>query len=87
MYHSIRWRLIFSYSALALLTIALIGIVAISLVTRYMVSRENETLTANAEAVARMAGPLLLPPFSPARLQQLASLVGQDSRNHREMVR
>ncbi|MCY3905253.1 MAG: HAMP domain-containing sensor histidine kinase [Caldilineaceae bacterium] len=72
MYHSIRWRLIFSYSALALLTIALIGIVAISLVTRYMASRENETLTANAEAVARMAGPLLLPPFSPARLQQLA---------------
>ncbi len=72
MYHSIRWRLIFSYSALTLLTIALIGIVAVSLVTRYMASRENETLNANAEAVARMAGPLLLAPSPTARLQQLA---------------
>ncbi len=72
MYHSIRWRLIFSYSALTLLTIVLIGIVAVSLVTGYMASRENETLTVNAEAVARMAGPLLLPPSPPARLQQLA---------------
>lgn len=72
MFNSIRWRLILSYSALTLLTIALIGIVAVSLVTGYMASRENETLTVNAEAVARMAGPLLLPPSSPARLQQLA---------------
>ncbi len=72
MYHSIRWRLILSYSALTLLTIVLIGLVAVSLVSRYMASRENETLTVNAEAVARMAGPLLLPPSPPARLQQLA---------------
>lgn len=72
MYHSIRWRLIFSYSALTLLTIVLIGIVAVSLVTRYMASRENETLTVNAEAVARMAGPLLLSHAPHARLQQLA---------------
>ena len=72
MYHSIRWRLIISYTALTLLTILLIGIVAISLVTRYMTDREHETLSLNAEAVARMARPLLTRPFQAARLQQLA---------------
>ncbi len=72
MYHSIRWRLIFSYTALTLLTILLIGIVGLTLVTRYMADRELETLTLNAEAVARMAGPLLVSPSPTERLQQLA---------------
>ena len=72
MYHSIRWRLILSYTALTLLTILLIGIVALSLVTRYMADREHETLMLNAEAVARMARPLLDRPFQTSRLQQLA---------------
>ena len=72
MHHSIRWRLILSYIALTLLTILLIGIAALSLVSRYMADREHETLSLNAEAVARMARPLLTRPFQRARLQQLA---------------
>ena len=72
MLHSIRWRLIISYTALTLLTILLIGIVALSLVKRYMAAREQETLTHNAEAVARMARPLLVRGSQRSRLQQLA---------------
>ena len=72
MLHSIRWRLIISYTALTLLTILLIGIVALSLVKRYMAAREQETLTHNAEAVARMARPLLVHGSQRSRLQQLA---------------
>ena len=72
MLHSIRWRLIISYTALTLLTILLIGIVAFSLVKRYMAAREQETLTHNAEAVARMARPLLVRGNQRSRLQQLA---------------
>ena len=72
MLHSIRWRLIISYTALTLLTILLIGIVALSLVKRYMAAREQETLTHNAEAVARMARPLLVRGNQRSRLQQLA---------------
>lgn len=76
MYHSIRWRLIFSYTALTLLTIVLIGIVALSLVSRYMADREYETLTLNAEAVARMASPILAAPITDASLQRLATTSG-----------
>ena len=72
MLHSIRWRLIISYTALTLLTILLIGVVALSLVTRYMAAREQETLALNAEAVARMARPLLARGNQRSRLQQLA---------------
>ena len=76
MSHSIRWRLIISYTALTLLTILLIGVVALSLLTRYMAAREYETLILNAEAVARMARPLLARPNQGPRLQQLAITSG-----------
>ena len=76
MYHSIRWRLILSYTALTLLTILLVGIVSLNLVSRYMADREYETLTLNAEAVVRMARPLLSRPRQNIRLQQLAITSG-----------
>lgn len=76
MLHSIRWRLIISYTALTLLTILLIGVVALGLLTRYMAAREYETLALNAEAVARMARPLLVRPNQGPRLQQLAVTSG-----------
>ena len=72
MLHSIRSRLIISYTALTLLTSLLIGSVGLSLLTRDMVAREQETLALNAEAVARMARPLLVRANQKARLQQLA---------------
>ena len=76
MLHSIRWRLIISYTALTLLTILLIGIVALSFASRYMDVREHETLWINAQAVARMARPHLVRPDQKARLQQLALSAG-----------
>lgn len=76
MLYSIRWRLIISYAALTLLTILLIGVVALSLLTRYMAAREYETLVLNAEAVARMAKPLLARSNQGLRLQQLAITSG-----------
>lgn len=76
MLHSIRWRLIISYTALTLLTILLIGVVALSFASRYMDVREHETLWINAQAVARMARPHLVRPDQKARLQQLALSAG-----------
>ncbi len=76
MLHSIRWRLILSYTALTLLTILLIGVVALSFASRYMDVREHESLWINAQAVARMARPHLVRPDQKARLQQLALSAG-----------
>ena len=76
MIHSIRWRLIISYTALTLLTILLISIVALSLLTRYMAARELETLALNAEAVSRIARPYLIRRDQDIRLQQLAITSG-----------
>lgn len=76
MIHSIRWRLIISYTALTILTILLISIVALSLLTRYMAAREHETLALNAEAVSRIARPYLIHRDQDIRLQQLAITSG-----------
>ncbi len=76
MLYSIRWRLIVSYAALTLLTTLLVGVVALSLLSRYMAAREYETLVLNAEAVARMAQPLLVRSNQGLRLQQLAVTSG-----------
>ncbi len=76
MLNSIRWRLILSYAALTLLTILLIAVVALGLLTRYMAAREHETLILNAEAVARIARPLLVRSGQGSRLQQLAITSG-----------
>jgi len=76
MLNSIRWRLIISYAALTLLTILLIAVVALGLLSRYMAAREYETLLLNAEAVARIARPLLVRSGQGPRLQQLAITSG-----------
>ncbi len=76
MLNSIRWRLIISYAALTLLSILLIAVVALGLLTRYMAAREQETLALNAEAVARIARPLLVRSGQVSRLQQLAITSG-----------
>ena len=57
---------------LALLTAGLVGALAISLVKRYADQQELDYLTANANAAARQALPLMLPQVSPTQLQQLA---------------
>jgi two-component system OmpR family sensor kinase len=72
MFRSIRWRLVLSYVLLTLLTVSLVGVLALSLVRRSVGQQETEHLTANAEAVARQALPLLRPVVRQRELQELA---------------
>lgn len=60
-FHSIRWRLVASYVLLTLLTTSLVGILALSLVKQYIEQQEIIYLTANAEAIAQQAMPLIWP--------------------------
>jgi signal transduction histidine kinase len=91
MFHSIRWRLIASYVLLTLLTVSLVGILALSLLKRYAEQQEVNYLTANAEALARQAIPLVQPvrrEFELFDLAQTASFLGNvrvrilDQRRH-----
>jgi signal transduction histidine kinase len=72
MFRSIRWRLVLSYVLLTLLTVGLVGVLALSLVKRYVGQQEVEHLTANAEAVARQAVSLMRPVVRQGELQELA---------------
>jgi signal transduction histidine kinase len=71
MFRSIRWRLVASYTLLTLLTVSAVGVLALSLVKRYVERRVVEDLTTNAESVARQATPLMWPLREPAALRQL----------------
>ena len=62
MFHSIRWRLILSYTALTLLTVVLVGALALALLRQYAERRAEESFRANAEAIAAQAHPLLAAP-------------------------
>lgn len=68
MFSSIRWRLVASYVLLTLLTVAVVGLLALSLVRHSIARQEEYYLRANAEAVARRAGALI---FQPMALRQL----------------
>ncbi|MBX3001041.1 MAG: HAMP domain-containing histidine kinase [Caldilineaceae bacterium] len=59
MFRSIRWRLVFSFTALTLLTLTLVGLLTFQLIVRYIERQEIESLTANAEAIARQAQPYM----------------------------
>jgi signal transduction histidine kinase len=72
MFRSIRWRLVLSYVFLTLLTVSLVGVLALSLIKRYIGQQEVEHLTANAEAVARQAIPLMRSVVRERELQELA---------------
>ncbi len=72
MFRSIRWRLVTSYVLLTLLTVSLVGVLALSLVERFVEQRVALELRANAEAVARQAIPLLRPMRQLGALDELA---------------
>ncbi|HUX77394.1 MAG TPA: HAMP domain-containing sensor histidine kinase [Anaerolineae bacterium] len=72
MFRSIRWRLVASYVLLTLLTVSLVGVLALSLIKRYVAQQERDYLTANADAVARQALPLMQPVVRRADLHELA---------------
>jgi len=79
MFRSIRWRLVASYVLLTLLTVSLVGVLALSLMKRYAEEQAQDFLQANAEAVARQALPLMQPTVRPADLEDLvrtASFLG-----------
>jgi len=73
MFRSIRWRLVASYVLLTLLTVSLVGVLALSLLERYVEQQEQEYLRANAETVARQALPMIQPALRQADLRDLAS--------------
>jgi signal transduction histidine kinase len=72
MLRSIRGRLVLSYVLLALLTVCLMGALGLFLIRREVTEQEEMHLTANAEAVAREAGPLFWPVLQRSRLSELA---------------
>jgi signal transduction histidine kinase len=72
MLRSIRWRLVASYVLLTLLTVSLVGVLALSLIRRYVEQQELDYLTANAEAVASQALSLIQPVMRRAELRELA---------------
>ena len=79
MFRSIRFRLVASYALLTLLTVSVMGVLALSLIKRYIERQETEYLTANAEAVARQALPFMLPATRESELDELvrtASFLG-----------
>jgi len=71
MFHSIRWRLVASYVFLAVVTVSVLGIVAIEIVRNYAYQREVNELTASADAVAQQALPMIAPVTYPYELSQL----------------
>ncbi len=72
MFRSIRWRLVASYVLLTLLTVSLVGVLALSLIERYVKEQEQSYLTENAQAVAEQALPLMRLPARHTELHELA---------------
>lgn len=72
MFRSVRWRLVASYVLLTAVTVSLFGVLALSLVGRYVDQQELAAMQANAEAIARQSESLLWPAPATAALQDLA---------------
>ncbi len=72
LFYSIRWRLVLSYSILTLLTVCIVGLVALSLIGRYTRQQEMDYLKSNAEAIAHQARPFFRSGPHPLALSELA---------------
>lgn len=59
MFRSIRWRLILSYMALTLLTVVLVGALALALLGQYAQRQADQSYRSNAQALATQAQLLL----------------------------
>jgi signal transduction histidine kinase len=70
---SLRWKLAGSYALLILLSVTLMGALALYFVQRYVESQGGEYLRANARAVAEQAQRFLEPQLRHMALQNLAS--------------
>lgn len=71
---SIRRRLVLSYALLAVLTVSVVGALALGLIRSNLAQRETELLTMNARAIARQAARSIQPASDLYRLQQLADM-------------
>jgi signal transduction histidine kinase len=69
--HSIRWRLIFSYVFLTVLTVSVVGFVAMEIERRSAYQRELGEMQASADAIAHQAYRVLSPAVRPFELTQL----------------
>jgi signal transduction histidine kinase len=76
MFRSIRWRLVFSFTALTLLTVTLVGVLTFRLIVRYIERQEIESLTANAQAIAQQAQPFMRNRLMLTQLVRTASFLG-----------
>ncbi len=72
MFRSIRWRLVTSYVLLILVTVGAIGFIAQWAVKNYTQQQIVNSLTANAESIARQAQSLMDPKPSIDELAQIA---------------
>ena len=72
MFATIRWRLAASYGLLVLLSVTLMGALALYIVQRYVAAQERDSLQRNAEAVAAQAEAFLAPQQRRIALEQLA---------------
>ena len=69
---SLRWKLAGSYALLILLSVTLMGALALYFVQRYVASQEGEYLRANAKVVAQQAQRFIEPQLRRVALQNLA---------------
>jgi signal transduction histidine kinase len=76
MFHSIRWRLVFSYMALTLVTVLVLGVLTYSLLEENIEAQEIANLESNAEVVARQAVALMQPRIRLDELEDLARTMG-----------
>ena len=73
MFRSIRWRLAASYAVLILLSVTLMGALALSIVQTYVGRQESAYLRANAREIADLARRFLEPQVRRIALEELAS--------------
>jgi len=69
--YSIRWRLIFSYVFLTVLTVSVVGFLAMEIERRSANQREEAEMQASADAIAHQAFRVLTPTVRPFELTQL----------------
>ena len=73
MFQSTRWRLAASYALLILLSVTLMGALALSIVQSYVGRQESAYLRANAKEIADLAERFLEPHVRRVALEELAS--------------
>jgi signal transduction histidine kinase len=71
MFRSIRWRLVASYTLMTILSVTLVGVLALFLIERYLVRQERDYLAMGATTVAQQIEPMLRAPIPQPALQDL----------------